>query len=279
MKRFFMVLCVLAGLGCIITASGAVAASQNPPANLALGAGAAPSAVPAKTAHVVVALCDTIFQRIAPVKPELGDGNTPASNLYWGAMYGVKTFLPKQSGWKLLHVQTNPAPLVLERLVLFNETLNLTVVADAWQGMAIREATSAFLEYAAGRTVVDVFYGGKTLKAGAGAGLVVYMGHNGLMDFSLPFYPMKSDAKPRDAVIFACQSKNYFADAIKAGGAYPLLRTTGNMAPEAYILHALLNSWGREDEENTIREEVAKAYNQYQKCGMKAARSLFAAGW
>ncbi|MDL2272853.1 hypothetical protein LJC23_07485, partial [Desulfovibrio sp. OttesenSCG-928-I05] len=201
-------------------------------------------------------------------------------NLYWGAMYGVKTFLPKQSGWKVLHTQSRPAPLILERLVLFHEALNLTVVADAWQGMAIREATAAFLEYAAGRTNVDVFYsGGKHIKAGSGAGLVVYMGHNGLMDFSLPFYPLKNDAVQRDAVIFACQSKRYFTDAIKAGGAYPLLRTTGNMAPEAYILHALLTSWGREDEEAALREEVAKAYNHYQKCGMKAARNLFAAGW
>ena len=46
-----------------------------------------------KVAHVYVALCDNTYQGIVPVPKNLGDGQAPATNLYWGARYGVKTFL------------------------------------------------------------------------------------------------------------------------------------------------------------------------------------------
>ena len=48
-------------------------------------------------AHVVVALCDNESQGIVPVPARLGDGDSPQSNLYWGAMYGVRGwFLPSR---------------------------------------------------------------------------------------------------------------------------------------------------------------------------------------
>jgi len=51
-------------------------------------------------AHVVVALCDNEFQGIVPVPAHLGDGDSPRSNLYWGAMYGVRSYFRNQPGWK-----------------------------------------------------------------------------------------------------------------------------------------------------------------------------------
>ena len=41
-------------------------------------------------AHVIVALSDNELQGIVPRTATLGDGDRPQSNLYWGAMYGVK---------------------------------------------------------------------------------------------------------------------------------------------------------------------------------------------
>ena len=46
-------------------------------------------------AHVIVALADNEHQGIVPIPSTLGDGDRPQSNLYWGAMYGVKGFSAK----------------------------------------------------------------------------------------------------------------------------------------------------------------------------------------
>ncbi len=45
-----------------------------------------------KTVHVYVALCDNIHQGIVPIPKDLGNGQSPRTNLYWGALYGVKTY-------------------------------------------------------------------------------------------------------------------------------------------------------------------------------------------
>src|SRR6188474_1339529 len=52
-----------------------------------------------KTIHVFVALCDNKYQGIVPVSAKIGNGQDAASNLYWGAAYGVKTFFSKSSEW------------------------------------------------------------------------------------------------------------------------------------------------------------------------------------
>ena len=44
--------------------------------------------------HVVVALCDNEHQGIVPVPATLGNGQDPRNNLYWGALYGVRTQSP-----------------------------------------------------------------------------------------------------------------------------------------------------------------------------------------
>lgn len=237
---------------------------------------------PHRTAHVVVALCDNINQGIVPVPLKLGDGNDPNGNLYWGAAFGVKTFMRKQAGWKLVKTETAPGPHILERIYCRNEKLNVTMVADAYKGAAIKDATIALLTYASGRDVQELRLEGKTITAGGGAALAVYVGHNGLMDFSLPELLPGTGVKtgaPRQAAIFACQSKAYFANVLKISGAHPLIWTRGNMAPEAYSLHALVTAWAEGKSPEAVREAVARAYDRYQKCGIKGARGLFATGW
>lgn len=46
-----------------------------------------------KTIHVFVALCDNEHQGIVPVPKTLGNGKDARNNLYWGAAYGLKSFL------------------------------------------------------------------------------------------------------------------------------------------------------------------------------------------
>ena len=54
---------------------------------------------PTKTIHVFVALCDNDNQGIVPVPKKLGNGNDPGNNLYWGALYGIRTYLKKSKDW------------------------------------------------------------------------------------------------------------------------------------------------------------------------------------
>src|SRR5262245_22434175 len=65
--------------------------------------------------HVVVALCDNEHQGIVPVPKSLGQGRNPASNLYWGARYGVRTFLAREAGWKPREVARPADARILER--------------------------------------------------------------------------------------------------------------------------------------------------------------------
>ncbi|MGZ5013499.1 MAG: hypothetical protein ACXV7E_05720, partial [Methylobacter sp.] len=44
---------------------------------------------------VIVSLVDNVSQGIEPVPAKIGNGDDPRNNLYWGAAYGVKTFLSK----------------------------------------------------------------------------------------------------------------------------------------------------------------------------------------
>lgn len=73
------------------------------------------------TVHVVVALCDNEHQGIVPVPAHLGDGQNPSSNLYWGALYGVRTHLSRAAGWKRVPSGAPADARVLERIVLKKE--------------------------------------------------------------------------------------------------------------------------------------------------------------
>ena len=205
--------------------------------------------------HVTVALCDNASQGIVPVPAAIGDGDDPRTNLYWGAMYGVKSWL-KRDGWKI-EKAASPGPFVLERIVARKKIGNRDVLltADAWRGSRIREAITSFLERA----------------SMGGADIVAYVGHDGLMEFEVA-PPVRSAARKPRSIVLACASQQYFTNHLKRAGSTPLLMTTGLMAPEAYTLTAAIDAHARGAD---VREAAAQAYHKYQKCGIKAARRLF----
>jgi hypothetical protein len=238
----------------------------------------------ARVAHVFVALCDNVHQGIVPVPARLGDGDAPASNLYWGAAFGVKTFFKRSSDWQLVAESRDPRPGVLERLVFSHRRLPDTfLVADAYRGREIESCTLEFLEAASGSAgeTLDFEHAGRrtTLRTSGSAALVAYVGHDGLMDFQLPYHPRRKDDARRDAVVLACASKNYFAPALRETGANPLLWTTNLMAPEAYVLDAALSGWLARESGEQVRARAAAAYHKYQRCGLRAATRLFASGF
>jgi hypothetical protein len=241
------------------------------------------AAATGKIVHVVVALCDNKYQGIVPVPQKIGNGDDPANNLYWGAAYGVKTFFSRAKDWTVMAKALNPKPAVLERYVFKHASRPVYLIADAYRGREIRKATSDFFQFAAGRNVeviaLDSALRQVKLRAGGGAGLVAYVGHNGLMDFSLPEYPSGAQGQGRSTIILACASKPYFAAPLRRSGAIPLLWTTNLMAPEAYTLKAAVDGWLLGETGDAVRRRAAEAYQKYQKCGMKAALQLFASGW
>ena len=233
--------------------------------------------------HVFVALCDNASQGIVPVPARIGNGDDPKNNLYWGAAFGIRTFFEKNPDWKLVTTVPMPREDVLERCIFKHKATEVYLVADAYRGSSIKRATVDFLNAAAGRNeeALNVGAGGAMvgLRAGGSATLVAYIGHNGLMDFQLGNSPRRKGEGRRDAIILACLSKSYFAAMLREGGANPLLWTSGLMAPEAYTLKGAIDGWILNETAQEVRTRAAKAYNQYQRCGLNAARNLLVTGW
>jgi len=237
-------------------------------------------------AHAIVPLCDNEHQGIVPVPAALGDGSDPARNLYWGATFGLRSFLTRQAGWTLLRSEESPRAGVLERVVLYREVqrpdgaVPCILVAEAWDGTLMPEAVERFLLLASGGgpETVEVRGPAGTLRAEAGgrSHLVVFVGHDGLMDSPLEREPVPETGAPaRSAVALTCASRTFFGAPLEAAGAHRLLLTTGFMAPEAYTLAALLEGFFAGEAPPAVRGRAAAAYNRYQKCGARGAQLLF----
>jgi hypothetical protein len=231
-----------------------------------------------KTIHVFVALADNENQGIVPVPGKLGDGMDPKNNLYWGALYGVKTYFMKSRDWTFVKIIMKPDGSVLERAIFKHKNSNVYLIADAYRGDEIKKTIMDFLNALAERDqeslTIEVLGRKVALRIGGASDMIAYVGHNGLMDFELSEYPSGSSERRRDAIILACISKPYFSRAIQVSGANPLLWTTGLMAPEAYTLEAAIEGWLENETGEEIRLRAAKAYNRYQKCGLNASKRL-----
>ena len=231
-----------------------------------------------KIVHVFVALCDNINQGIVKVPATIGNGQDADHNLYWGAAFGVKSWFKKQTNWKLVSQLKRNGP-VLERCVFKHKTENVFLVADAYDGAQIKQCTIDFLKSCSGNFDDFFLSGNDSLYCGGNADLLAYVGHDGLMDFSINEKFENANDKKRSAIILACKSKSFFAPHIKPTGANPLLWSNGLMSPEAYTLSAAINGWINNEHGENIHKQAAIAYNQYQKCGMKGAMNLLATGW
>ena len=92
---------------------------------------------PPKSIHIIVALCDNEFQGIVPVSDLLGNGREPGTNLYWGALFGVKT---------------NVNPILLTTGLMAPESYILGSVFESWIKKESKEdirtqATIAYNKY------------------------------------------------------------------------------------------------------------------------------------
>ena len=236
-----------------------------------------------RVVHVFVALADNEHQGIVSVPAVLGNGDDPARNLYWGAAFGLRTFFKRSPEWTERLDSRGPNDYVLERVVFENRTNRLVLVADAYRGSEIKQALVDFFQAAAGVPKKEKPYpmiiGGGVFGVPDDPDLVVYIGHDGLMDFPLTVDFAGHNGASRPAIILACASKSFFHELLQKSGATPLLWTTGLMAPEAYTLKAALDGWMQQESKEAIRKRAAAAYSRYQKCSETAAMRLFSSDW
>ena len=178
-------------------------------------------------------------------------------------------------------IEVSRDPRVLDR-VLFTRELTrhgkitrVYLVAEAWRGRNIAEAVRHFLELNRGEHRETLRDGEREIDAGGTAHVIAFMGHNGLMDFAAPSLPAAGVApQPHASVVLACMSESFFAGLL-AKDSLPLITTTGLMAPEAYTLAALLESWFGGGDGGQVRDAAAGAYSKYQRTSENAARRLF----
>jgi hypothetical protein len=100
--------------------------------------------------HVFVALADNEHQGIVPVPKALGNGDDPSHNLYWGAAFGVRTFLKKSGDW--IEISSGYLNSTVPIRSIFRHRASGTYsVADAYRGQAIKTAIEDFFRNASGQ--------------------------------------------------------------------------------------------------------------------------------
>lgn len=231
--------------------------------------------------HVYVALADIETQSIEQVSPRLANGNDGDSNIFWGGKNGLKKFLPASHDWEVVLSIKNYEQNILERLFLKHQRTGAIMVADAYRGTAIKSAILDFLNAASGgkKQQVKMEVDGKDVifMTGGNADIIVFMGHNGLMDFTVEpsDLPLKKDDTVRDAFVLAEYSKSHFELHVMGAGARPLLMIDGNILPEAFILHGALEGYLANESGEQIRLRAANSYVYYMSSSFNVAERLF----
>ncbi|NLD37300.1 MAG: hypothetical protein GX654_10570 [Desulfatiglans sp.] len=214
-----------------------------------------------KTIGVFVALADNEHQGIVKVPDAVGKGDDPDKNLYWGTADGLKGFFGRSKDWKKIQTNNTNTNGSILRTMVFKHTRHQVVLnAFAYKGEAISKCIQAF-EMAISSGTYD---------------MVVYIGHNGLMDFTLPMPNKNRDqVKTPDCVVLCCKSEEYFKKRIISAGGRPILLTTQFMYPGAFILHAIVDDWISGKSLNTIRSSAGAAYAKNQNISKKAGTGVF----
>jgi hypothetical protein len=210
--------------------------------------------------EVHVPLCDNTI--IACGNAKLGDGDNPATNLYWSTTPGFgRWFARKGSGWTRVAAETKDTgdKDVLEKHT-YRRTIatpaawrkrgapkqyTLEVVIRAWRGSAIDRALAAYAADLSG--------------TGTSAQLVAFVGHNRLMDVDEFTWPAPGkDVK--GAIAIACDTAPYMKKQVSAATRVPLLMTSDLLFANAAPLEASVLAFARGGGYPEIRRDAATAY-------------------
>jgi hypothetical protein len=240
--------------------------------------------------EVHVPLCDSSI--IACGNAKLGDGNNPATNLYWSTTPGFGAwFVRRGSGWKRVLKQTaadsgDPDVLAVH---VYRRTVaapaawrragaparfEIDLVIHGWRGTAIDRALAAYAADVSGQrartlTLAD----GTTLDAGGAAQIVAWVGHNRLMDLDTFAWPAPAET-PKGAIAIACLTADYMEKPVSAPTRVPLLMTRDFLFANAAPLEATVLAFAAGGGYAKIRLDAATAYAGVQK---REVRRVFGA--
>jgi hypothetical protein len=227
--------------------------------------------------HALVCLCDNEHQNIAKVPEKIGRGRDLGNNLYWGNAEGLAGVFGKAKQWALLGKPAPPAgqEIILERRAYHHAKHKALLVADAYRGESMRECLATYFGYLAGNEAVAVAAGERTFPAGGTSDFIAFIGHNGLMDFTLDVPARESAATPKATAAFCCRSLAYFNPLLTELGTKPYCLTKQNMYPGAFLLRDVLEAWLSGETPQGATARAAAAYAANQKISLKAASGVF----
>jgi hypothetical protein len=220
-----------------------------------------------------------------------------STNLYWGAGFGVAKFFDRpHSSWQRVQLST-PGGGVLEQRI-YRRALARATWAGAFERSSCTNQPSALDEYVVFRAIhgdriddaVREFWRSSTQGAevllpsasgprSAKVHVVGYAGHNRLMDgLELPTASATKNSSSRAPASFvlACYSESYFSDSLRGAGSQPLVMTRALMAPEGYVVDAVLRALGDNATHTMLRKRVVGAYARWQQIPEQRASLIFA---
>ncbi len=231
--------------------------------------------------HIFVPLCDNDNQGIVPTTKSLGDGLNLKTNLYWGAGYGMKTHFKRRKDWKLVYQQFDTDSNILERVVFYKVYSNkakVYLIADGYRGDRMEQCLEDFFKSLAGIKRDSLNIENSYVDISSQADLLIFNGHNGLMDVDMELI-YNEDNVYRDAAVISCVSYGYFENYLKCLKAYPLVTSVSFLPPEAYVAEGLVNSWALMKTNDEIRLAAGDAMYKAHKKSQKAMRAMFKTGW
>jgi hypothetical protein len=243
--------------------------------------------------QVHVPLCSNEILRCG----NLGDGDSPATNLYWepsGAFLGW--FGRRGSGWKqvlalpagavgpdVLDVRVwkrtqSPGGALKKRGV--TAAFDVYVVAWAWRGTKIDDTVTAFLADVLDDASRDVtLTDGTVLAAGGAARIVAIVGHNRWMDYDAFDWPATLAAatgtRTKGIIAEACETAAYLAAPLSGPTRVPLMMTADFLYAGAHAFEGTVSSFARGEGYKAIRLAAAQAYADGEEKDVKKVGGAF----
>ena len=231
--------------------------------------------------HVLVPLCDN--DQVDCGSARAGDPDDLQHNLYWGAIFGHKRhFSRKTSPFEKVGVEKGSGAL-LERAVFRKQVkgkpwgrtddVTLWVVLDGTRGDAIDGVIDRLYQEAEHGAVVKVRVGEE--QVALPVDVVGYAGHNRMMDGKKPPARTQADGAPIPSFVMACHSTSYFEKPLAERGSSLLVGTRALMAPEGYVVEAIVLGLAEDASPRELRRRAVAAYAKYQSIEEKTAGRIF----
>ena len=231
------------------------------------------------TATVHVALLDRRRENDAGA---FSDGRNPATNMYWGALFGMETHFANAAGWRRAYTDNGDGERILRRVVFHQRVsptphwrergvgraFDLYVLANAWPYSRIVEAMGRPIREAVCGEANTIDVDGSTLVFGGDSALVGYVGQNHMLEgYWDPFAGLEGCAPTQQVGIFYICSRSAVVlhAPIVERGLYSVLFTRSTVTPEAYLVDGMFKALLSGELGDGFISRAASEYSRYQK--------------